>query len=147
MLLTAIALGGRSGSAELRDWAARELRGYGPDDELPPYRTVGAPLHVDMMNMRWIMKGQTISPLMLPDFAQDTVTNDVPLVHGIAEIEQLARRCPPGEVVNMAPPGAAELVALMNMQQNLNGHVERLYWGVSPVALEGVVGRSARRSP
>jgi hypothetical protein len=30
-----IVLGGRSGSVELRDWASRQLRGYGPDDELP----------------------------------------------------------------------------------------------------------------
>ena len=36
LLRKAIVVGGRSGSAELREWAVRELQGYGPDDELPP---------------------------------------------------------------------------------------------------------------
>lgn len=47
LLRKVIALGGQSGSEELRDWATRELRGYGPGDELPEYRKVAAPLHVD----------------------------------------------------------------------------------------------------
>ncbi len=32
-----ILLGGNAGSAELRDWASAELRGYKNDDELPNY--------------------------------------------------------------------------------------------------------------
>lgn len=34
-----VALGGKVGSTELREWASRELRGYiGTDAELPGYR-------------------------------------------------------------------------------------------------------------
>ena len=75
----------------------------------------------------------------LPDFAREVITNDLDLRMGVGEIEQLARRCPPGDVVKLQPPGAADLVAFMNAQQNLNGHLQALYWGVSPVALDGVV--------
>jgi AbiTii len=134
-----IALGGQSGSAELRDWAARELRGYGPDDELPPYRRIVAPLQVDMMNMRWQVKGQTISPMELPEFARDEISNEVELRMGITEIEQFARQHATDGVVRIQPLGAQELAVIMNAQGHLNGHLERIYWGVSPVALDGVV--------
>jgi AbiTii/Helix-turn-helix domain of resolvase len=42
-----LALGGRAGSAALRDWASKELQGYGPDDGLPAYRVVPVMLKVD----------------------------------------------------------------------------------------------------
>ena len=44
VLRKVIALGRQAGSAELRDWATRELRGYGADDEIPVQ--VGAPLQI-----------------------------------------------------------------------------------------------------
>jgi hypothetical protein len=139
LLRRVIALGGQAGSTELRDWATHELRGYGPGDKLPPYRKIVAPLQLDMNNMAYILRGQTISPLELPELAHDAITNDVALRFGIAEIEQLARRCEPGGVVKLSPPGSQELVALMNAEEHVNGHVHCLYWSVSPVVLEGVV--------
>jgi AbiTii len=139
LLRKIIALGGQAGSTELRDWATKELRGYGPDDELPPYRTIGAPLQLDMVNAAYIMRAQTISPLELPKEAHGKITNDVHLRMGIAEIEQYARQCPPGDVVKFTPPGGQELIVIMNAEMDLNGQVQRLYWGVSPVSLDGVV--------
>ena len=139
LLRKVIALGGQAGSAELRDWATRELRGYGPDDELPSYRKIGAPLQLDMSNMRYVLTGQTISPWELPEIARDKITNDLDLRHGIGEIEQMARRCEPGDAVKLSPPLSQEVVVIMNRQEHLNGHVHSLYWGVSPVTLDGVV--------
>ena len=139
LLRTAIALGGRAGSAELRDWAARELKGYTPDDELPEYRKIVAPLHMDFANMRWVVKGQQVSPSELPVFAQDKIKNDLDLYMGIAEIEKLARQADTGDVAKLQPPGAAEVVHYMNAKQMANGQIERLYWAVAPVVLEGVV--------
>jgi hypothetical protein len=40
LLRKAVALDGRGGLVELRDWAAKELQGYGPDDELPEDRKI-----------------------------------------------------------------------------------------------------------
>jgi hypothetical protein len=91
VLRKVIALGGRAGSAELRDWAARELKGYGPGDELPAYRRIVAPLQMDAGTMRGHIKGQSLSVMQLPDFAQDKISNDVTLFMGIGEIEQLVR--------------------------------------------------------
>ena len=42
-----IKLGGHSGSADLRQWAERELNGYDSEDELPDYRRINAPLCYD----------------------------------------------------------------------------------------------------
>lgn len=43
LLRKCIALGGATGSERLREWAARELKGYEEEDELPPYRSAPPP--------------------------------------------------------------------------------------------------------
>jgi hypothetical protein len=68
------------------------------------------------------------------------ITDEVNVRFPIAQVEELARRCEPGDVVKLAPPGSQDLVALMNAKRR-NAQIDRLYWGVSPVALEGVVGQ------
>ena len=141
VLRKAIALGGRARSTELRDWATRELQGYGTDDDLPEYRKVAVPLQVDGINPVYSVKRQTISPRELPEFARDVIANDLQLRQSISEIEKLAQRCPPGDVVKLQHPGGQDVVAFMNRQQTINGHIQALYWGVSPVVLEGVVDR------
>jgi AbiTii len=75
LLRKVIALGGQAASKELRDWATKELRGYQGDEQLPPYRIIGAPLQLDMINLAYTMRGQTISPLELPkDFTARSPT-------------------------------------------------------------------------
>ncbi len=140
LLRKVIALGGRAGSTELRDWATKELRGYTPDDEVPEYRKIVAPLQIDAINMRFHIRGQHIGPSQLPDFARDKITNDLNLYQGIAEIEKLAQRVDEEDgVVKLGPPGGADLVHYMNLKRMTNAQIERLYWAVSPTALEGVV--------
>jgi hypothetical protein len=140
LLRKVLTLGGEARSAEMRDWALRELRGYVPQDELPPYRRIVAPLQMDGVPYGGgLSKNQMLSPMQLPDFARDEITNDVILYHPITEIERLARDCPPNEVVKLGPPGSQELVLIMNSSQQWSGHIERIYWAVVPVALEGVV--------
>jgi hypothetical protein len=139
LLRKVIALGGQAGSEELRDWATRELRGYGPEDELPPYRILNAPLKIDWRNMRGWVRGETISPLELPEIARGKVGYQIDLRNGIAEIEQLARQSEQGEVVKLGPPGSQELVAMMNAKRHGNGLVDLLYWDVSTVVLGGVI--------
>jgi hypothetical protein len=141
VLRKVIAVGGKAGSTELRDWATRELNGYRPGDDLPDYRKICAPLQIDAATMHGFIKGQTISTMQLPDFARDTITNDVVLYQGVDEIEGMARRCEPGDVIKLAPHRSQDLVTFMNSQEDWSGHIERMYWGVSPVSLEGVVGQ------
>jgi AbiTii len=56
-----LALGGRAGSTALRDWASKELQGYGPDDDLPAYRVLPAMLKVDGAFPTGWIKGQPFS--------------------------------------------------------------------------------------
>jgi hypothetical protein len=90
-----IALGGRIDSTELRDWARRELEGYGPDDELPEYRCIVVPLQLDGATMHGRITGQQLSPWEPPDFAQDTISNDLEMRQGIKAIEGLVRTANP----------------------------------------------------
>jgi AbiTii-like protein len=87
-----LSLGGRAGSAALRDWASKELQGYGSDDELPGYRVIPAVLKIDGALPGGFIRGQPFSPLMLPDFVQEVLgtQEEVRLRQGIAELEKLA---------------------------------------------------------
>lgn len=139
LLRQVIALGGCTGSQELMDWARRELNGYGPEDPLPDYRRASAALQIDGMTPTAQIRQQTLAPFDLPDVAQDHISNDLAMRMSISEIEHLAKETPRGGVVKLSPPGAADLVSIMNRMGRWTGHIERIYWSVSPVVLVGVL--------
>lgn len=139
LLRQVIALGGRTGSQDLMDWAYRELNGYGPGDPLPDYRKASAPLQIDGMTPTAQIKHQTLAPFDLPDFAQGHISNDLSLRMSISEIEHLAKATSHGNVVKLAPPGGDDLVSFMNREGKWSGYIERIYWSVSPVVLVRVL--------
>ncbi len=134
-----VALGGRSGSAAMRDWATRELDGYEGGEELPDYRIVVAPLQLDGMNMSGMIRGQAVPPSALPDFVGADIREEVQLRFGIAQIEDLARQ----SEIKLGLPMGGDLVRLMNAENEQRGtrgqHIDRIYWAVSPTAFRGVV--------
>jgi len=138
VLRKCVALGGRAGSEQLRDWARRELDGYKDGKvDLPPYRVVPAVIALDGQNLRWQVTGQQISTWDLPDFARDTIKQEAPLPYGIAELEQLAART---STIQMQAPGMPDLVKLMNMQQGDYGtSIHSMYWKVDPTSVHGVL--------
>ena len=83
-----MALGGHSGSAELRDWARQELNGY-KGESIPAYRVVPAILAVDGHNFAHRITGQQISTSDLPEFARETLEPEVPLTSGVALVAEL----------------------------------------------------------
>jgi hypothetical protein len=91
-LRKSVILGGRAGSADLREWATRELNGYrDSQDELPDYRHVRAPLLMDGISGYYKVTAESISVIDLPDFARDVISEEVPLTHGIGELEAMIR--------------------------------------------------------
>ena len=135
-------LGGRSDSVELREWAARELRGYGPDDELLDYRRIGAPLCVDGFTPGAMFSGRTISVLELPEFAQGDLSEELELRYPSSELQDMAKTAEQkGKPVRLSPPGAADLLLYMNRSDTYNMSLERLYWQVAPTTIKGVVER------
>jgi len=135
MLNQCILLGGEVGSERLRDWARKELKGYGNAETLPDYRCVAASLCIDGYAPGGYITGQAISVLSLPEFARDIISEDAPFPHALAQLEDLSHRR--GETVNLQVPGAQELIVLWNHETG--NRVTRLYWQVSRSAVVGVV--------
>lgn len=140
LLRKCLLLGSEAGSLELTDWASKELRGYGPDDELPKYRQIVAPLQLDAMVGNGWVKGQIISSSELPDFARDTIGNLVPIVMPIGEVEAMVGERSSGKHVHLQPAGASDLVLYMNGEaDNPFQQITSMYWSVAPSALHGIV--------
>jgi hypothetical protein len=132
-----VTLGGKSRSEELRDWAMRELKGYPRIDELPEYRIIAAPLRLDGFSGNYKITGEELPPMALPDFAREHISNELPLTQGVGELENLAKQ----PEIRLAPPGASDLALYMNTQGNTGpyGHINSIYWQVSPSAINGVL--------
>jgi AbiTii len=131
-----IALGGRSGSEQLRDWATRELQGYyGEDDELPDYRVINAPLMVDGVAGSHQVTHQQIPPSSLPDFAREHINERVELRQGVGDLAALAAQ----DQIRLQPRMASDLTRIMNSESGPHQHVISLYWSVAPAALQGVL--------
>jgi hypothetical protein len=129
-----VALGGQSGSEELRTWATRELKGYNASDQLPDHRTVGAPIALDGATFNAHVSGQQISPSALPEPMCDHIKEEVDLRMPLAEIIEAVKTAN-GNVVRMSLPGGADIARLMNYkakQQDLYlvQQITRLYWEV-----------------
>jgi hypothetical protein len=130
-------LGGRVGSARLRDWARLELKGYGNAETVPDYRTVGAVICIDGATFRGYITGQQISPTALPEFAQGFMTETPILTNPISELEDLSRSS--DNTVMLSPPDAQDLVRLWNHENQSGDQITRLYWQVSRSSIAGIV--------
>jgi hypothetical protein len=135
LLNLCILLGGEVSSERLRDWARKELNGYGNAETLPDYRRVAASLCIDGYVPGGYITGEAISVLSLPEFARDLISEDAPFPHALAQLDHLSRWN--DETVNLQVPGAQELIVLWN--QETGNRVTRLYWQVSRSAVVGVV--------
>ena len=134
-----VVLGGQTGSSALRDWANRELRGYGIEAALPPYRVLPAIICVDFRQSTSQITGQRLSPQQLPDFAHNTITEDVSFREGVAELVAMADKAGDG-AVKLSLPSGADLMRYMNAQAGAPyQHIDSIYWSVSGVAVRGAV--------
>jgi hypothetical protein len=117
-----IALGAQARNDELRDWASKELDGY-RDGDIPSYRIIHVPLLIDGLTFTHQVRGQQISTMDLPDFARDVITEELPLAHGVGDLQALVRnaRAAGKTAVKMAPDGAADLVKLWNHERQNSG--------------------------
>ncbi|MBF5082338.1 hypothetical protein [Quadrisphaera sp. INWT6] len=137
VLRRCVALGGRSGSEQLRDWARLELDGYsGGDHDLPRYRTVTAALCIDGSDSRKIVTGQQISTFDIPEFAREAISASAPIPYGVAELERLAKHT---ESIKMQDSMMPELVHLMNRQNDRGSAIHAMYWQISSASIHGIL--------
>lgn len=141
-----ILLGGQAGSADLRDWASQELRGYRDTaaEDLPDYRRVPAQLQIDGVVGYTQITGQSIDPQQLPEGPKGLIGNSVPFFQGIGEIQAMTTAGK--RTVKISVPGA-ELLGRMIDQQSEQAfqHTTAVYWGVSVTAIEGLIDQVKTR--
>ncbi|MCM2388763.1 hypothetical protein NBG84_10735 [Streptomyces sp. CWNU-1] len=142
-----IVIGGRAFSEPLRTWATNELRGYhGPVAEMPHYRTIAAPLQVDSRSPFWQAKRETISALDLPEFAQDSVGEELPIRFSVGKIQNLLSGRDSRDLLKLQLPGAAELARVMSYErQSHQVVVEAIYWAVHPSDLQDILEQVRNR--
>ena len=87
-----LALGDHAKSAELRDWASRELHGYPDEAPLPDYRKIRTALLMDGFTGGGIFRGKQVSVIDLPEEARGVVGDELPLTFGAGKIEALIRQ-------------------------------------------------------
>lgn len=133
-----VILGGQAGSTELRDWAIRELRGYEKVEDLPPYRVIGAPIQVNAMVGNGWVKGQRISPSEIPPVLAEHMKEELPLRHGIGEIETMLQRAKSDGSVHLSLSADAARIFNQEVQRPFQ-RVTDIYWAVSVGTLAGVV--------
>jgi hypothetical protein len=143
-LRTCITLGAQTRNAELRDWASQELDGYRNDNDIPEYRIIYAPLLIDAVTFTHKIRGQQISAMDLPDFAQDHISEKLRLAQGVGDLQALVRNAENAgkTAVKLVPPGTAELLKLWNHQMQTSGQtIMALYWDVNTARIDGVLDR------
>ncbi|WP_460800082.1 AbiTii domain-containing protein [Microbacterium sp. GXF0217] len=91
LLRKCLMLGAETGSNSLRQWARKELNGYGTDDELPSYRKLPLPpLAADTVSGNSWATNMTYSVLQLPTKAREFLGDEFPLYQPVEELEQVA---------------------------------------------------------
>lgn len=141
LLRKCILLGSQSGSAELRAWAARELKGYNNVEDLPGYRRVSAHIRVDAVTGNTWIKGQTLAASQLPEFARDKITNEVPLFAGVGELEALyASARTSGKSPQLSLPGWEYIAAAIDKASgNPFQDIQSMYWTLGAASIAGVL--------
>lgn len=138
MLRKCLLLGAETGSEALRDWARKELNGYGSEDEVPKYRKVGGPpIAMDSISGYTLAKNQIIARHQLPREAWEYVPDEFSFKQPIEELEQLAGQ----KQLSFASPGLAYAQTIWNGQLDEFQSIINLYYVMSGTVLAGVLGQ------
>lgn len=135
VLRKVLLLGGRVGSAEIRAWATRELRGYSDETDLPEYRQVFSRIYIDAFVGMHQISGQPISLSGLPEDLRPEQA--VPLRQGIGEIAEMASS---HDVSRFSVAGGLEISQYLNLREgNPNQRIIDMYYLLGASTLRGVV--------
>lgn len=147
-----LVLGSQTGSAELRRWAERELRGYDnvPAGELPDYRLVHAGLCIDALTPAGggVLQNnaQPVNRYAIPAACRAVVDEPALIRNGVTELAQLAQQA---DAVNgsikIVPHGADELAVLIAQEQRAPINITSVYWNVGPATLHGLLDQVRTR--
>lgn len=92
LLRKCLLLGAETGSVSLREWARKELNGYGDEDGVPRYRMISAAISVDSQSGPTWVQGQIVDPLQMPAKARKYLSSAMPARQPVEELAELATR-------------------------------------------------------
>lgn len=141
LLRACLMLGAEAKSQELREWASRELNGYGDEDEVPGYRRVTLPMFVDSTSGPTWRQGQQISPTQVPKDVREVfpeIPRTLDLRGPIAELEHMARS---DGSIRLAPGWFAELAGVWTGKIGPFQSIGAVYFLAKPDTIAGVVSR------
>lgn len=133
-------LGGEYNNSNLKSWALKELEGYSNPKDLPEYRYIYAPLYIDGSTLTYMIHGERISNLNLPESVRDDISERVPFYHSLPELVQLVSESELNNDIAFEPPDAALIMQVMNVEYRKDGcNIHRLYWSVSRSSIHGII--------
>lgn len=138
LLRKCLLLGAETGSAALRDWARRELKGYGDEEVVPEYRNIAdVPISVDSVSGNAWMTGQIISRFQMPREVWEYVPETMSFKQPVEELEQMAVQ----KSLSFSSPGLSVAQTIWNQQlgpfQSING----LAFKMTGSVIAGMVGQ------
>jgi hypothetical protein len=138
LLRKCLLLGAETGSEALREWARRELNGYGDEDEVPNYRKFqDVPISMDSMSGRMWRRGDIISRLNVPTEAREYVLEEITFKQPIEELQHLAEQ----KQVSFTSPGLAVAQAIWNRELGPFQSVDGLSYVISGSKVTGILGQ------
>lgn len=138
LLRKCLLLGAETGSQALREWARKELSGYGDDDEVPSYRSlVGIPISMDSTSGNFWATGQKLSKFQLPEEAWEYVPDSVPFKQPVEELEQMAGR----DSLSFTSPGLSMAQTIWNRKLGPFQNVHGLSYSMTGSVVTGMLGK------
>ncbi|MEU3015624.1 hypothetical protein [Nocardia asteroides] len=136
LLRKCLALGAVTGSADLRQWATNELKGYAPGTEVPAYRDLNLPLFIDSVSGYTHVRGQQVSRFAAPTDARRYIPD---LVSFRQPVEDIAATAADGST-RLVVESLAFAQTAWNEQLPFGQDIHQIYYKVSAAALTGLLG-------
>ena len=134
-LLLCQKLGGDADSADLREWAERELEGY-PHGELPPeYRRVPGQLLASGAAPMRRLPAVPIPMEALPEPERSVYDKGIPVLNSISEIAERAT----GGTVAVRPSNVVRILNAVNSSNEALTRFDDIYFGITGPAFGTVV--------
>jgi AbiTii len=146
LLQTCIMLGGRAGSEKMRDWAHRELNGYGAGDIVPEYRHARATVMAQITNMAgYNAITQRIDDRLFPKQVREFIREkfdmeDVVFGDDLGTLEGLASQGT--DIHRLIPPWSGFIAGTLDQFNAAPGsRTSEVYWLVPNASIRGILVR------
>lgn len=138
LLRKCLLLGAETGSVALRDWARKELNGYGDQDAVPEYRRLtGVPISVSSIIGNTRVTGQTISRFQLPQEAWEYLPDPMTFRQPVEELQQMSGL----KSLSFSSPGLSMAQVIWNQQLGPFESITGLSYTITGSVVAGMLGQ------